>query len=154
MNLIIIALEVLFFIACDQVSKYYISTKFPLYYDSVIVDNILNLTVLHNTGAGWSIFAEHTNIIILIDLLVIGYLIYYLWANIKSLSILHMQAVILILAGAIGNIIDRIAYGYVIDFINIHIIPIFNIADICITMGVTLFIALIIYETYIHNRSN
>ena len=106
-----------------------------------IIDNFLNITYVRNTGAAWSILDNNTWIVTVISLLIIIGIIYYVYRNRVSKKILKIGYG-LILGGAIGNFIDRIVYGYVIDFIDIDIFgwnyPIFNLADMFIVVGVIL----------------
>ena len=106
-----------------------------------IIDNFLNITYVRNTGAAWSILDNNTWMVTVISLLIIIGIIYYVYRNRVSKKILKIGYG-LILGGAIGNFIDRIVYGYVIDFIDIDIFgwnyPIFNLADMFIVGGVIL----------------
>ena len=108
-----------------------------------IIKGFLYITYVKNTGAAFSIFRNNTLFLIILSIVIIGLLFYYLSKKIY-LSKLENISYGLILGGAIGNLFDRIIYGYVIDFIDIYIFkfdyPVFNIADMAIVIGVIILI--------------
>lgn len=112
----------------------------------VLIDQLVKLIIRRyfeftkNYGAGFGILQHQTWLLILISLVVIG-IILFCYKKIPELVSVRIF-VALILGGVVGNLIDRIAFGYVIDFVRIWIWPAFNIADIASTVGV---IGLIIY---------
>lgn len=87
-----------------------------------------NLEYVKNTGASFGILKGQTSLIILITIFVIFLIIYYSRKE-------YIIAFPFILGGALGNLIDRVLYGHVIDFINLRFIPTFNVADIANTIG-------------------
>ncbi|QJC28480.1 signal peptidase II [Enterobacteriaceae endosymbiont of Plateumaris consimilis] len=139
LNLIIISI----IIFIDLISKFFIFQKFNLY-ESYYINSYLNLYYIKNYGIIFGIFGESNkyNLIILFFNILILIILYY--KNIKQKSIIFMYN--LVIAGLLGNLINRIINGFVIDFIDVHIgnfhYPIFNLADISIVIGV---IFLIIY---------
>ena len=136
-----IMIVVIISLLLDIGSKFLVSRIFILNESKTIIDNFLNITYVRNTGAAWSILDNNTWIVTVISLLIIIGIIYYVYRNRVSKKILKIGYG-LILGGAIGNFIDRIVYGYVIDFIDIDIFgwnyPIFNLADMFIVVGVIL----------------
>lgn len=136
-----IIIVVIISLLLDIGSKFLVSRIFILNESKTIIDNFLNITYVRNTGAAWSILDNNTWIVTVISLLIIIGIIYYVYRNRTSKKILKIGYG-LILGGAIGNFIDRIVYGYVIDFIDIDIFgwnyPIFNLADMFIVVGVIL----------------
>lgn len=138
--IIIISLISLLF---DMGSKYLISRMFTLYESKIIINNFLNITYVRNTGAAWSILDTNTWIVTVISLLIIIGIIYYIYRNRNKINKKIVKIGYgLVLGGSIGNFIDRIIYGYVVDFIDIDIFgwnyPIFNLADMFIVGGVIL----------------
>ena len=89
-----------------------------------------------NTGAAFGVFKEQTTLITFLSIMIIGALIYF----IPKIEKENYFAYSLLLGGAIGNLIDRIFLGHVRDFISIWVWPIFNIADIAISIGIILII--------------
>ena len=100
---------------------------------------IINYT--ENTGAAFSLFQDYTLFLILISILVVFFTLYY-FIKIKQPSKKLYISLILILSGTIGNLIDRISLGFVRDFIDLKIWPIFNLADL---YNVVAFILILIY---------
>lgn len=136
--MLIIGTSILFLI--DIFSKYLI-TKLVIFGESItIINNFLNITYVKNTGAAWSILNNNTLIVTIISLLIIIALIIYMYNNKNSSSKFERLGYSLVLGGALGNLFDRLVYGYVIDFIDIYIFnydyPIFNLADTFIVIGV------------------
>ena len=131
----------------DQYSKFLVVERLNLF-DRLILTSFLDLTRLHNTGAAFSIFASDSGWqrwpLVLISAGVGTTLIGWLVRNASKSPVLQNTAFAMIAGGAIGNLIDRLNQGYVVDFILIHIgqwhFPAFNVADSCITIGLILFL--------------
>lgn len=113
-------------VVIDQMVKISLIDK-----DITIIPNFLNLTYTENTGAAFGIGTN--NIILIFSIIMVMALIYY----IKAKKIDNQIPYMLIISGAIGNMIDRIFRGFVIDYIDVNLFnfPNFNIADICIVIG-------------------
>lgn len=125
-------------ILLDQLTKFYISHNFELYRKHEIIHDFFYITYARNTGAAWS-FGEGMGILfVIIAVLMCLAIIWYLYHN-KNIKWYYRIIMLLILAGGIGNAIDRIVSGSVIDFLDFYIFgydfPIFNIADCCITIA-------------------
>lgn len=136
----------LFVIAFDQATKF-LATRFLELYERVVVLPVLDFTLLHNTGAAFSILANASGwqrmFFITLGIAVSLALVVWLWRLPRGEKMLPL-ALALIVGGALGNVIDRVAHGYVIDFIHVHwgasYFPAFNIADSSITIGAALLI--------------
>ena len=135
----------------DQYAKFLVVEQLNLF-DRLILTSFLDLTRLHNTGAAFSMFAFDSGWqrwpLVLISAGVGAILIGWLVRNASKSPVLQNTAFVMIAGGAIGNLIDRLNQGYVVDFILFHIgqwhFPAFNVADSCITIGMILFLI----ETY------
>ncbi len=131
-------------IALDQVTKF-LATRFLDLYERVEVLPVLDFTLLHNTGAAFSMLADASGwqrgFFVTLGIVVSLSLIVWLWRLPRGERLLPI-ALALIVGGAIGNVIDRVAHGYVIDFIHAHwgaaYFPAFNIADSAISIGAVL----------------
>lgn len=136
----------------DQFSKLLITKTLYLEENITIIKNFLNITFYANTGAAFGIFSNNRLFLILISLIFLIYLIFEVKRNInKKLMPVFLTFVI---SGLLGNLIDRIFRGYVIDFISIKIFnPIFNISDTFITIGCISIILLMIKEEINANKS-
>ena len=125
----------------DRLTKLFFSDLL-MYGESLpIIRNVLHMTMVHNTGIAFGFFKDYgvTFIVIpVVAIFLLAFNIYYYRQNNEALSRAYIVAFSLILGGAIGNLIDRIVYGYVIDFIDFRIWPVFNIADSAITIGAIL----------------
>lgn len=130
------AVLALLLVLLDQGVKYLVLTKIPLGGHVPFLPHLLELTYVQNTGAAFSLLAEHTWILTLISVLVVIVMVIALWKKVLTHPLGVVPAV-LVLSGGLGNLIDRIAFGYVTDmfrtlFMNFAV---FNVADICITVG-------------------
>ena len=122
----------------DRVTKIFFSKILALGESIPIVRHVLHMTLVRNTGIAFGLFKDQGAVFILIPIIAIvllAYNIFYYKSNAEKLSRLYIIGFSLILGGAIGNLVDRIVYGYVIDFIDFRIWPVFNIADSAITVG-------------------
>jgi len=117
----------------DQITKTLIRKYFSLHQSIPLIKNILHFTYIRNTGAGFGILQQQNIFLIFISLIIIGVILYNFKKIIKEKPI-HIPLA-LILGGAVGNLIDRIFIGYVIDFVDFRIWPAFNVADSAITIG-------------------
>lgn len=107
----------------------------------VIIEGVFSFTSSYNTGAAFSMFSGKVIYLIIFTFVYLFiFLLFDFFESKKTTSKLYLASLSLIVGGAIGNLIDRIAFGYVRDFIFFEFInfPIFNVADICLTFGVIL----------------
>ncbi|MFA5087866.1 MAG: signal peptidase II [Candidatus Omnitrophota bacterium] len=121
----------------DRLSKIFFSGLLCVGESLPVIRNVLHMTLVRNTGIAFGLFKDQGVVFILIPVIAIILLvfnIFYYQSN-KDLSRTYIIGFSLILGGAIGNLIDRIHYGYVIDFIDFRVWPVFNIADSAITIG-------------------
>ena len=121
----------LFVVLLDQVSKHYIEKLFPIGSSLAVIKNIFYITHTNNTGVSFGLFKGYNLIFILISLIALVFFIYLFKKNSG-----YWPQLSLIGGGIVGNLIDRITLGYVIDFLELKFWPIFNIADSAITLGV------------------
>ncbi len=120
-------------IILDQFTKFLASRFLQLNIPVPLIKNFLNLTLVHNHGAAFGIFQNQLVLFILVSFLAIGLIFYNL--KDKTNSIILKISLSLILGGAIGNLIDRLRFGFVVDFLDLRIWPVFNIADSVITIA-------------------
>ena len=103
-----------------------------------LIKGVFHLTLIHNRGAAFGILKNQTPFFIFVSILAV-ILIYSALRNNKNKKYsFHNVSLVLILAGALGNLIDRLRFGYVIDFLDLRIWPVFNVADSAITIGAIL----------------
>jgi signal peptidase II len=136
----------------DQFTKALVINFFNLY-DSVALLPMINLTFVVNYGFAFGLLNNPSLNQILVSLVILAIIIYFLYLLIKTQDKIFQLTLTLILAGALGNFIDRIFRGFVIDFIDIYIgkyhWPAFNIADSCITVG---FVVLMINILFLNKK--
>ena len=136
----------------DQFTKALVINYFNLY-DPVVLLPIINLTFVVNYGFAFGLLNNPSLNQILVSLVILAIIIYFLYLLIKTQDKIFQLTLTLILAGALGNFIDRIFRGFVIDFIDIYIgkyhWPAFNIADSCITVG---FVVLMINILFLNKK--
>ena len=146
MMVIISFVLVLVLVVIDQLVKHWVVASVVLNTAHPLLPHVLALTNLRNNGAAWSILEGQQwffSLVTVVALAVILYL-FYRWRHNPRL----LLPLSFILAGAVGNFIDRIQHGYVVDmfetlFVNF---PVFNVADCCLTIGVVWLVIIIIRE--------
>ncbi len=135
-------LIVIVIVLFDQITKVIIINTFSQHQSKVIIPKLLSFTYIPNTGIGFSLL-QGMNTFLIVVVVAIIFLIMYYKHKIKEENKIPQEFFAFIVAGALSNLVDRIAYGFVVDFIDMHIWPAFNLADIAITIGI---IGLIFYS--------
>jgi signal peptidase II len=123
-------------IILDQLTKFLALRFLSLNTPVPLIKNFLNLTLVHNRGAAFGLLQNQLFLFILVSLFAIGLILYNL--KNKSNSVILKVCLSLILGGAAGNLIDRMRFGFVIDFFDLRVWPVFNIADSAITIAAIL----------------
>jgi signal peptidase II len=155
LTLIIIAL----LIGADQITKAAALSALTEA-DKAVWDGVFRFTYVENRGAAFGMLSEHRWVFMVISVAAVALIIAYIWKeNPKTVSLRYGLA--LMAAGGAGNMIDRVARGYVVDFIELSFVkypcrtaagwhlatfPVFNVADICVTVGC----ALVIYHLVVN----
>lgn len=133
-------------VCLDQITKTLVDRYMALYESRSIVDGLVKLTYVQNRGAAFGIFsdADLPNqhwLLAVVSLLALGAIAFYAW-KLPAGSRLPRVALALIMGGAVGNLLDRLRLGYVVDFVDVfwgaHHWPAFNVADSAISIGVAL----------------
>ena len=120
----------------DQTTKFWIRATFYPCASRPVFPGIFHLTFVTNTGSAFGLFPEAGSILILFSFLAIGILLFLVWKKKGDFSFLVKLSFGLLLGGVSGNLIDRIRFGAVLDFLDFRIWPVFNLADSGITLGV------------------
>ena len=128
-----------FVLILDQLSKYYIRSNFNVRDSINIIDKIFSITYVRNTGVSFGMFKGFNELFVIVSVIIFGFFM-YIYLKKKKYPIQFA----LIFAGIIGNLIDRIYFGSVIDFFNFHLWPVFNIADSSISIGILWLIIILI----------
>lgn len=145
--------SMIFILVMDQVTKVIVEGSMQLASSHTIIDKFFYFTYAQNRGAAWSILDGHTYLFIIVGVLAGVGMIYYFFQT-KSTEVLTRYGLVLAFAGMLGNIIDRIRLGYVVDFIDFIVFgydfPVFNVADMALVIG----LGLIMLEVLLEGKNN
>jgi signal peptidase II len=151
-NYLLFVLTVLVIIVLDQITKVYIDTHMTLHESIPVINGFFNITYVRNPGAAFGFLSDASPFLrafflIGVSIFAAGLIVYYV-VKMKTEDILLTYGMSLIMGGAVGNLIDRIRLGEVIDFLDVYIStyhwPAFNVADSAVSVGaVILFYKLI-----------
>ncbi len=155
-KLLLFALFV-FIVVSDQISKFIVNATFHLNESRSIIENILYLRYITNPGAAFGLSFGHPYVMLIVTILIIiilGYL--FLSGKLFTNNITGEVAMVMVLGGAVGNLIDRIRMREVIDFIDMGVgryrWPVYNLADVYVTFG--MFIMIYLYSFKIKPQEN
>jgi len=133
----VVWLIAIFVFVVDFLIKFYLRTNLPA--ESIpIIKNILHITVVFNSGAAFGILKGKTQLLICISIVFV-FMFWFLILREKRKNLLFLISCGLIFGGAISNLYDRVVLGFVVDYIDIRIWPVFNLSDFCISVGAILF---------------
>ncbi len=102
-----------------------------------VLPGVFHITLVFNKGAAFGLLRDRAAIFVIVSTFVVTLIILFAWKH-KGLGALLSVSLGLILGGAIGNLVDRMTYGYVIDYFDFRVWPVFNVADSAISAGVIL----------------
>ena len=138
----------LFLVGIDQITKYFAADFLQGNNGIILINHVFKLQYLENRGAAFGMMQNQKLFFIFITVIILGIIIYVLWKtpNQKKYKKLHFS-LIMISSGALGNMIDRLRLNYVVDFLYFNMIdfPIFNIADVYVTISAIYLIFLICF---------
>ena len=140
-------------VVLDQIFKYLAINNLKCVENIAVIDNLLYFTYLENRGAAFGIFSNQRWLFIIANVLAIILLVYLVFVK-KFQSKIFNISVALIIGGGVGNLIDRIFLGYVVDYIQISFFPpVCNFADYCITAG-TIILIIWLFFCYDKNKNS
>lgn len=135
----------LIFIIIDQLIKFFIRTNINLGKELFIIPHFFYLTYAKNTGGAFSVLDNNVIFLILVGLFIFGFLLLYLFRK-ENISKLEGISYTLLIGGIIGNLIDRVFFNHVIDYIGLifgsYYYPVFNFADIGIVISIIILVIL------------
>jgi signal peptidase II len=138
-------LLVIAIVACDQLSKYAIRSLFNVNESVSVIGDFFELRYIQNDGAAFSSFAGKQAFLIAVSIIAIIGAAFFL-RKMKSEGAMFKVALLCIIAGGIGNLIDRFLLGYVTDMLSFSIFPpVFNIADIAVCLGCGILIVYVLF---------
>ncbi len=129
----------------DQIVKYAVRANMVQGQSIPIISGIFHLTYIENPGAAFGILSNHRILFLVMTVAITG-IMFYLYLQLRNKKSLTAFSLALVISGAIGNFIDRFFQGTVTDMFDFQIWPIFNIADICICVGLALLCYLLIFK--------
>lgn len=135
----------IFLILIDQATKYYIATFLAIGTSIPVLPDIFHITYICNPGAAFGILPNQQMIFIAFAVFLLCAFIYHYKKLMRENNFIRYGAFML-LGGAMGNLIDRLRLGYVIDFFDFRIWPVFNVADIAVVCGVSLLMYAVVFE--------
>lgn len=138
-------------VVLDQLTKFLIQSNMELGQSIGVFENFFHITYIHNYGAAFSIFENQRVLLVVLPLLIMGGILIAFVKMGLSANKICATALGLVVAGGIGNLIDRVAYGYVVDFLDFRVFPIFNVADMAVCCGCGL---LILYVFFIEPKQD
>jgi signal peptidase II len=140
----------------DQLTKQWIRSAFIYGESQPVIEGFFNLVYVRNDGAAWNLLSGHSIILILVSVAVLVLLLIYRRSFLQE-QFLHKILLGLMVGGIVGNLIDRIRFGWVTDFLDFHIgthhWPSFNVADSAICIAVGLYIITNVLEEYFKKSS-
>ncbi|MDD6187574.1 MAG: signal peptidase II [Oscillospiraceae bacterium] len=142
-------ISIVLLVGLDRFSKIlavkYLSGGTPV----TVIPHILGLRYTENTGAAFSMLSKNTDFLIIITIVSMAFLVYLIFIK-KYGTVIERALMTVVLAGGIGNLIDRIVSGYVVDYFEFLFMnfAVFNVADIYITVGITLYLVYALCEEY------
>lgn len=142
-------LAVLLMIAADQLVKYWAFTSLQAQHTIPLIENVFHLTYVENRGAAFSLFAQFDSRWIFVALAaIITVAIFAVLRKRYIQTALGRWSLVLVAAGALGNAIDRVIHGFVVDMFDFRLIhfPVFNVADIFICIGGVLFVIYFMFQ--------
>lgn len=147
MTLLFSLLVVVGLVGVDQLTKYYAVLFLKEQPSVVLWDNVFELKYIPNDGIAFSLFEGYYWLIIPITALAMVFVFILLWRSSLSRHWMFKTSCILILAGGVGNLIDRVVFGYVVDFLYFRLIdfPIFNVADCFVVIGAAVLIIFVLF---------
>ena len=129
------ALIIIGVIVLDRIVKFMMTSGFSPGESIPVLGDFFHITYVQNTGVAFSMMAGHENIILVSTSVLLAAGLIYLFAFRRKNTMIFNVGLSLVCGGGIGNVIDRAAYGYVVDMFDFGWFPVFNVADICICVG-------------------
>ncbi|TWW13806.1 lipoprotein signal peptidase [Dellaglioa algida] len=142
----IYALLAAIILIADQVVKYVVSANIALDTSQTVIPNLFSIANIRNDGAAWSLMAGKQWFFFIVSILALGLMLYYFYKYRANTG--YKISIALMIAGTLGNFIDRLRFGYVVDMFQTDFVnfPIFNVADMSLTVGVIILLIIVLKE--------
>ncbi len=133
--------------AADQLIKYFVVLNIKPIGSVTVIDNLFSLCYIENRGVAFGMFSDMRWLFIILTSAIIIFIIIIMFKKRPENKLFYIASA-LIIGGGIGNLIDRIFYGYVVDYLSVSFFPpVCNFADYCITIGTVLFVIYVLFGT-------
>lgn len=140
-------------VAVDQIIKYFVTVYLQPLGSVTVIDNLFNLTYVENNGVAFGMFSDMRWVFVALTSVLLFVIIFIMFKKRPKGKMFYIAAG-LIIGGGIGNLIDRIFYGYVIDYLSLSFFsPVCNFADYCITIGTVLLIIYLLFFSNVFDSS-
>lgn len=132
----------------DHLSKLFVDEVLTFGQKVIAIPDILSFEKVYNTGAAFSLFQGNTLFLVVISVITIGLILFYVFRKNALLNLVDVTGLAFLAGGAAGNLADRLAHLYVVDFVKLEFIefPVFNFADIFINIGVIILLFSILFS--------
>ncbi|MBF0216508.1 MAG: signal peptidase II [Candidatus Omnitrophica bacterium] len=144
-QMIILMLSAVFIFAVDQLTKYIVLSSLSIGESSPVIKDVFHITLVHNTGAAFGIMRSSPGIFVIASVAALLFIAWFMARRFDSIGTLERTGLTFIFSGTLGNFTDRVRLGYVVDFFDFRIWPVFNVADSFITSGAIVLAAAIIF---------
>ncbi len=135
----------------DQIIKYFVSQYLQPIGSVSVIDNLFSLTYVENNGVAFGMFSDMRWLFVVLTVVLIAFIVAYMFKKRPKEKIFYISTA-LIIGGGIGNLIDRIFYGYVIDYLSLSFFPpVCNFADYCITIGTVILMIYLLFFSDLFN---
>lgn len=132
-------------VALDQIVKKVVAGSMSLHQSIPVIGDFFQITYIHNRGAAFSMLEDFRILLIVLPLIFICAALYYITKRRETAKPMFMLSVSFIVAGGLGNLIDRLFFGYVVDYLDLQLFAVFNIADIFVCIGCGLLLIYVIF---------
>lgn len=140
-------------VAVDQIIKYFVTVYLQPLGSVTVIDNLFNLTYVENNGVAFGMFSDMRWVFVALTSVLLFVIMFIMFKKRPKGKMFYIAAG-LIIGGGIGNLIDRIFYGYVIDYLSLSFFPpVCNFADYCITIGTVLLIIYLLFFSNVFDSS-
>lgn len=146
MTLTIVLAAAAVLVVIDQIIKYFVLQNLAPSGSVSVIDNLLSLTYVENRGVAFGMFQDHVWIFAVVTILLIAVFVWLIVSK-KIEGKMFLVSAALMIGGGIGNLIDRVFRGFVVDYLSLSFFsPVCNFADYCITIGAFLFIIVLLFQ--------
>ncbi len=140
-------------VAADQIIKFFVVSNLKPVGTITVIDGVFNLTYVENKGVAFGLFKDMRWFFVVVTLIFIAAIVFYMLKQRPEGKLFYVLAG-LIIGGGVGNLIDRILYGYVVDYLSLSFFPpVCNFADYCISAGVIILAVYVLFKSAVKEKN-